>query len=213
MQALVVDSRALIRLGLIQLLKDVSPDIVVREIESVEALVAALAGSTPDLIFVGLELDDLVVPDGLEAIQARAPASRLVVVSERDDARLVEQCFSVGVMGYMPTGLRREVATNALRLVLAGDKYLPAALLKPQGTSGLRDDVRSFDGSVASAARSLTRRQQEVLRLLAAGRSNKEIAQTLGLAEGTVKIHVSAILKALGVGNRTEATVRALNAG
>jgi len=213
MLAMVADARALIRLGLIQLLKDVAPEATVRETESAGALLDALSGASPDLIFVGLELDDLVVPDGLEAILNRAGGSRLVVVSEREDPRLVEQCFSVGVTGYMPTGLRREVATNALRLVMAGDKYLPAALLRPQGMSGVREDVRPLDGSIASAARSLTRRQQEVLRLLAAGRSNKEIAQTLGLAEGTVKIHVSAILKALGVGNRTEATVRALNAG
>jgi len=211
MQAVIADARALIRLGLIQVLRDIAPDIAVQEVEKVETLLDAIGAGAPDLIFLGLELDDLALSDTMEAILQRAPESRLVVVSEREDPRLVEQCFALGAVGYLPTGLRREVATNAIRLVLAGDKYLPAALLRPSSSSGLAEDLRSFDG--VASARSLTRRQQEVLRLLSAGRSNKEIAQSLGLAEGTVKIHVSAILKVLGVGNRTEATVRALNAG
>ena len=101
---------------------------------------------------------------------------------------------------------------NAIRLVLAGGMYLPPALLgKKEGDTRADGLETSFGQPRLSerVARSLTRRQRDVMRLLALGRSNKAIAQELDLAEGTVKVHVSAIFKALNVTNRTEAVITA----
>ena len=108
-------------------------------------------------------------------------------------------------MGFIPKSSTADVMLSALRLVFSGGVYLPSLMLgqpAPDRAAGPRPAARVEDLG-------LTPRQYEVLTLLGQGKSNKEIAQALGLAEGTVKLHVSAILKALNASNRTHAVIMA----
>jgi len=121
------------------------------------------------------------------------------VVSALEDPGTVRSALARGAMGFIPKSSSNEVMLNALRLVLSGGRYLPPEIL-------------SGDGSAAAPPSSidqvhLTDRQREVLALMVQGKSNKHICRELGLAEATVKIHVTAILRALRVTSRAQAIV------
>ena len=211
MRALIADSHALIRTGLIQVLKGLEPGIEIIEAGNPEQALQALDERAPfDLVLVDLELPNMDAVSGIRMIAERSGRAALIVVAEQDDSLSVEACMAAGALGYLPKSSSRDVILSAIRLVLSGGMYLPPALLRQRAPRRLEELGARYD-ALPGALRRLTRRQQEVLELLSLGRSNKEIAQTLGLAEGTVKIHVSAILKALGVANRTEATARKLS--
>lgn len=212
MRALIADSHALIRSGLWQVLKTLEPGVVVIEAADFEQAVRALEQRGPfDLLLIDLELPQMQGVAGLKTLTGSNAKVPLVVVAEQDDAQGVEACMAAGALGYLPKSSSRDVIAGGIRLVMSGGMYLPPTLLRQRARRSDNQDP-SLE-PVAGVKRELTRRQRDVLDLLSLGRSNKEIAQALGLAEGTVKIHVSAILKALGVANRTEATARTLNAG
>ena len=121
-----------------------------------------------------------------------------------EDPVTVRAVLAGGAMGFIPKSSPPPVMLNALRLVLAGGSYLPPAALA---------EATAAPAEVTPAALGLTERQQQVLHCLARGLANKEICRVLGLAEATVKIHVSAILKALRVTSRTQAVIRATQLG
>lgn len=116
----------------------------------------------------------------------------------------MRKALDLGAAGYIPKSAGIEVMLSALRLVLVGGIYVPPDLLRKAAPPGITEVV---DAAAELSPDSLTSRQQEVLRLLGEGKSNKEIARQLDLSENTVKIHVTAVLKALGVNNRTKAAV------
>ncbi len=213
MRILIADSHALIRSGLVQVLKALAADVEVTEADTLEQALQALHardGREPfDLMLVDLNLPNLNAAAGLKALIERGGRAPLVVIAEQDDSRSVEACMAAGALGYLPNSSSRDLILGAIGLVLSGGMYLPPTMLRQRGPRR-REPVVSRQDVLPGALRHLTKRQQEVLELLSLGRSNKDIAQALGLAEGTVKIHVSAILKALGVANRTEATARTL---
>jgi len=132
------------------------------------------------------------------------PSTRLVVWSSSPCRGELMSAAVLGAMAYVPTTAPRSVTLAALRIVMAGGRYFPPDLLV-----GPQPNDWETHPSVRPA---LTPRQAEVLRLMAAGRSNKAIAQELGTTDGTIKVHVAAILKALGVRNRTEAVMTAQRA-
>ncbi len=204
MKILIADDHALFRDGLRYVLARLGDDVEILEAKDcTEAL--ALAGSRPDLDLILL---DLAMPGmdglaGLRALRARRPSVPVVILSGSEEPTDVRQALDGGAMGFIPKSSSSSVMLSALRLILSGGVYLPPAYL-----------ARSQAGRTPIAAPSvealgLTPRQYDVLRLLGRGQSNKEIARVLGLAEGTVKLHISAILRALGVGNRTRAVIAA----
>ncbi len=211
MRALIADSHALIRTGLDQVLKGLEPGIDVIEAGTLEQALQALDARGPfDLVLVDLNLPNMDTVSGIRTISKRSARAAIVVIAEQDDSPSVEACMAAGALGYLPKSSTRDVIIGAIRLVMSGGMYLPPTMLRQRAPRRLDEFGARFD-ALPGALRRLTKRQQEVLELLSLGRSNKEIAQSLGLAEGTVKIHVSAILKALGVANRTEATARTLS--
>jgi len=113
--------------------------------------------------------------------------------------------------GYIPKTLDSNVVISALQLVFSGGVYLPPNLLSAENTDMRGRRAGSRTGSSGNAR--LTPRQGDVLDLMAKGYSNKEIARKLNLAEGTVKLHVTALLKALEVSNRTQAVIKASSLG
>lgn len=163
---------------------------------------------------IALILLDLALPgvDGFGALtqlREEFPGMPVVVVSAFDQPEFVTRAIDAGAMGFIPKTASTQILLNALRLVLSGGVYLPPELLRrhdsippaapqlPTSPAQLRDP-REFG---------LTQRQSQVLTLLVQGKPNKIICRELNLAEGTVKIHVTAILKALSVTNRTQAVI------
>lgn len=208
MQILVVDDHPLILEALKQVLRDLDPEIAVLEARDAQHALDR-ATKHPDLSLVLL---DLTLPgkhgfELLSELRRDFPQLPVVVLSATEDRETVLRAINDGAMGFIPKTSRTEVLVAALRLVFSGGVYLPPSVFSTQaGTLGA--DARL----PAPATRSprdvgLTDRQAQVLALLVQGKSNKLICRALDLAEGTVKIHVTAILRALNVSNRTEAVV------
>ncbi|MEO6362435.1 MAG: response regulator transcription factor, partial [Caldimonas sp.] len=159
-----------------------------------------------DLAIIDLNMPGMAGMHGLAALRVEFPTLVIVVASAQDDATTIRSVLACGVSGFIPKTEPRDVVLHAIRLVLAGGVYIPARALGDAAT-GHRTHA-AHDGNA-----SLTPRQLDVMGRLLRGRSNKLIARELGLTEGTVKIHVAAILRTLGASNRTEAVARAHEIG
>jgi DNA-binding NarL/FixJ family response regulator len=155
----------------------------------------------------------------LHQLREQHPGIPVVVLSATDDAATVMRALDDGAMGFIPKTSSNDVLLGALRLVLAGGVYLPAEVLRHSSATHPHayPTAAAAAHTPASAAAAppeltcrdlgLTDRQAEVLALVVQGKPNKLICRNLNLAEGTVKIHISSILRALNVTNRTEAVV------
>lgn len=204
MRILVVDDHPLIREALRQVLRALDKTVDLLEAQCAdEALATAAQHADLDLILLDLALPGANGFGLLQQLREQHPAVPVVVLSASDQAPTVMQALEAGAMGFIPKNSACEVLVGALRLVLSGGVYLPPALLRnpalppqspPQEPLSYRD-------------LGLTGRQSQVLALLVQGKPNKLISRDLGLAEGTVKIHVTAIFRALNVGNRTQAVI------
>ena len=214
LKILIVDDHPLFRAGLRHLVSQLSDDLEILEAGNGEQALARL--DDDGALDLDLVLVDLLMPgmDGLECLKllcGRLPEVPVVVISVKERAEDVRYAIEAGAMGYIPKSSSPEVLVNALKLVLSGGVYLPPHLLSSAATEPRwAVPTRGKQALPARGALSrLTPRQREVLSLMAEGKSNKEIAKELGLAAGTVKIHVSSIFKALNVNNRTLAVIAA----
>ena len=211
MKFLVADDHAVFRVGLVYLLQKLDPEASISEASDyAEALIIAEREADLDLILVDLLMPGIDGFNGLSSLMEKAHSAPIMVVSARENPADVQASLGHGAMGYLPKSSSFDVMMSAIRLVLSGGMYLPPALLGHQnGVAGNGSMKSTLNQPRLSdqVARNLTRRQRDVMRLLSLGRSNKAIAQELELAEGTVKVHVSAIFKALNVTNRTEAVI------
>jgi DNA-binding NarL/FixJ family response regulator len=207
---LVVDDHPLIREAMRSVLQQLDADNEVLEAgDCDEAL--AIAGREPELALVLLDirLPGISGLDGLEVLRERHPSVPVVVLSASEDRNEVMRALDSGAMGFIPKSQSSRVMVGALRLVLAGGVYLPAEVMSQSSAAPAMRQSASvgYDVKAQAADIGLTPRQSEVLSLLVQGKPNKVICRDLNLAEGTVKIHVAAILKALNVTNRTQAVV------
>lgn len=169
----------------------------------------AKAGEAPDLILCDLSMPGAEPLEGIRGVLAAAPNSLLIVVTGREDDRLLLALFELNVAGFVPKSASGEILEAAIRLVLAGGRYLPPRIYELARANGQPVTVRDAGMDVGR----LTDRQIDVLRRMAQGSSNKEIAQALNLSPATVKTHAAAIIAVLGAGNRTEASIRARELG
>ncbi len=215
MKILIADDHELFRDGLRHVLEQLDNGVsVVEASDYKQALEVAAREQDIDIVLLDLNMPGMPWGEGLQALREGLPTSvPLIVLSASDDRRHVLQAVNLGAAGFIPKTSSSRVMLSALKLVLSGGVYLPPALLD-QGTGNqtLADSPGAPFGA-ENAASFLTPRQREVLALLGQGKSNKEIARVLQLAEGTVKLHVTAILKALNVNNRTRAVVAASQLG
>jgi DNA-binding NarL/FixJ family response regulator len=187
---------------------------------SVDELLAS-ASDDLDLAVIDLNMPGAEGQAHIDEIRRRHPAVPVIVLSGYEDPAVMRSVLERGVLGFIPKAYSPEVMLSAVRLVLAGGVYVPPMMLSSlppgvvAGIPGIGADPTQR-GSGAAAAQTLehlrnvlTERQVEVLQLLSQGKPNKLIGRALGISEGTVKIHLAAIFRALNVRNRTEAVVAA----
>ena len=218
MKILVVDDHVLIRDALRGVLKELRGDITVLEAADSRHAMEIVAAEHADL---GLILLDLNLPDRdgfavLFELRESYPAISVVVLSAQQDRDSVVKALDLGALGFIPKSGQRDVMLGALRLVFAGGVYIPPEAIEREETPSPKPAVSRLAAETAPvtpADLGLTGRQLDVLALMMEGKSNKAICRTLKLAEPTVKNHVTAILKALKVTNRTEAVIAVRNLG
>jgi DNA-binding NarL/FixJ family response regulator len=216
MKILVVDDHLLIREALRGVLKELRSDAVILEAsEGGQAM--RLMAEHPD---INLVLLDLNLPDRdgfsmLAELRERYLATSVVVLSGQQDRASVVKALDLGALGFIPKSAQREVMLAALELVFAGGIYIPPEILSRPEPVPSQNPPRAAAETSRSSPKDLglTERQLEVLALMMRGKSNKGISRVLDVAEPTVKNHITAILKALKVTNRTEAVISVLRSG
>ena len=202
MKILLVDDHALFREGMHHVLRQLDKHAEILDANSLrEALTAAESNRDLDLVLLDLNMPD---SDGLTSVKlfhARYPRLPVVVISGTVRRGEIEQVMNGGALGFVSKSSSSKVMVQALRMVLDGGVYLPPQLMQNVVADLEKSDRRSWRTNEYG----LTVRQVEVLQYLSQGLSNKDIAQAIGLAEGTVKIHVAAVFQTLHVNSRLEA--------
>jgi DNA-binding NarL/FixJ family response regulator len=213
MKILVVDDHSLITDALSVLFLDLDPEaevITTRTAES--ALQLQQQHSDLDLVVLDLGLPGVSGTSLLEAMVAQAPEMKILVLSGQQDQRNVMRVLQLGAAGFVPKSMASETLLSAVKFVLSGGVYIPADLLEEVNRSGMfAAPDRQRDAAPSRVE--LTERQEQVLQLLARGAPIKIICRELGLSEGTVKTHVTAIYRAFNASNRTEALLAARRHG
>jgi DNA-binding NarL/FixJ family response regulator len=210
MRILIVDDHALVRRGMSYVVKEGFPDADVSEAESAAAALVVLRAEKVDLALVDVRMPDL---DGLEllrTVKAEWPDIPVIMLSTYENAPYVKRALADGASGYLLKDATPEDLSQAINVAMSGS----GNVLSPRVIQNLFDDAES--GSLNGSRRSefsLTQRENDILGLLAEGRSNREIAQALYLSEKTVKAHLAAIFRKLGVTNRTQAAMAAVSMG
>jgi DNA-binding NarL/FixJ family response regulator len=210
-RVLLCDDQALVRSGF-RMILEARPDLeVVGEAEDGLQAVELAVRSEPDVILMDVRMPNI---DGVEAIRrivAAGSGARVIVLTTYDLDEYVYDAIRAGASAFLLKDVRPTQLVEAIRIVAAGD-----ALLAPSVTRRLLDRfARSLPGRepAPAALSSLTEREVEVLRLLASGMSNAELAEHLLVSEATVKSHISNILRKLGVRDRVQAVILAYEAG
>lgn len=205
MRILVIEDHALVREGLATTLRGLAQDVEVVGAANIESAVLQLESHDFDLMTLDLMLPGTQGQNALPSLRRRFPSTPVLVLSAQDDGETIGKVMAAGASGFVSKSASAEEFVVAVRTVINGEIYLA-----PEHQQ-LVDRIDGNGSPVHSLARrhGLTAAQVRVLEILVAGQGNRQIAQVLGLSEGTVKIHVSAILKALRVTNRAEAVLLA----
>jgi DNA-binding NarL/FixJ family response regulator len=201
---LIADDHPLVRDALARVVCQLEDDARVVQVGDYPSLVERVTAAVPDLLLVDLNMPGMNGLEGLRRLRERFTSLPIVVASGQDDPATIRGALATGVNGFIPKTDPPDLLLQALRTVRAGGIYIPSRTL---------GDFQNGRQPPALGSSSLTPRQIDVLRLLLKGEPNKLIARQLGLTEGTVKIHIAAILRALQARNRTEAVVRARELG
>ena len=213
MHFLIVDDHALILQGLQFLLLNRFPNATVHTGATADEArrLVELYGEHTDLLILDLAVPGVKEPTQLlEELVAKNPTLKILVLSGLSDAEEVTRVLKLGAAGFVPKSLETQTLTNAIDFVLQGGVYVPTKLLSAAQKKWFMDKAVLRDRSTESL---LTDRQKDVLVCLARGLPIKSICRELNLSEGTVKTHVTAIYRALGANNRTQALIAAKKAG
>ena len=196
------DDQALVRAGLRALLERHGIEIVF-EVDSGTALLAQLQTRPVDVVLSDIRMPGMDGIEALAALRARGDATPVLLLTTFDDSDLLLRATDAGAQGFLLKDAAPEDLRDAIARVAAGD-----TLLQPVSTEPVRARYRFHDDQ--APRETFSEREVAILRLLAGGYSNKEIARSLFLAEGTVKNYVSAILEKLGTRDRTRAVLKAI---
>lgn len=180
--------------------------------------------------YFDLVITDLAMPganwlNAITKIHETLPETPIIIISAVFDKEILKQTLDIGVAGYIPKTASNNLIVSAINLVLAGGVYIPHELLYTTKASTLsiekqNDEINSLKNlekislpPSSSSEKRLTERQIDIVKCIAEGLSNKQIAYKLNLTEGTVKVHITVILKVLNVKNRTSAVIEAAKRG
>ena len=198
-RVMVVEDHHIVRQGLVALLGTV-PDIkVVAEASDGQQAIEFFRQHQPDVTLLDLRLPVLSGVEVLTRIRQQAPGARLIVLTTFDGDEDIYRALQAGARGYLLKGMRTEELLDAIRAVHAGKTRIP-----PVVAERLANRLNGQD---------LTARELDVLKLIVAGKSNKEIGSELSISEATVKTHMNNILSKLSVSDRTQAATTALQRG
>lgn len=209
MKVMICDDQAIVRDGLELLLKlEADMEVVGLARDGAEAL-DLMAKRTPDLVLMDLKMPGMNGVEATRRICALYPHTRILVLTTFDDDEWVLDAIRAGASGYLLKDTPREKVIEAIRGTVAGKSYID-----PLIAGKLLDQVASKQEQPSKLIiAKLTGREVDVLRLIARGLSNAEIAETLHLSEGTIRNHVSAIFSKLDVADRTQAAILAIRHG
>ncbi|MGC2164308.1 MAG: response regulator transcription factor [Silvibacterium sp.] len=196
---LIVDDHPLMRVGIAAIVNARSDMITVAQAGTGEEAVELFEQHSPDVTLIDLRLPGMGGVSTIRAIRSKHAQARFVVLTTYDGDEDIHQALAAGAQGYMIKGMPHEALIDALRRVHAGGRFLPGPVKIALASRTPNSDLSS--------------REREVLALLAGGKSNKEIANDLGITEATVKCHVSVILTRLNAADRTQAVLIALQRG
>jgi DNA-binding NarL/FixJ family response regulator len=214
-KALIADGQWLSRAGLAQLLAVMDPDCTIVETQTLPETIKELTAGGFDLCLIDPDIFGMPLADGIRRLRQAAPELRIAVIATAQSRRDALNAVETGAQAYILKSAGADDIRRAIERMLAGEISLPANLSnmpesKPRGLSEAPAPYQHGGDDPISV---LTGRQREVLGLIATGKRNAEIASALGISPRTVQIHVSTVLKMLGVGNRTEAALMARQFG
>jgi DNA-binding NarL/FixJ family response regulator len=196
---LVVDDHPITRTGIAAILQS-QPDMeACAQAGTVNDAVKLFGEHDPDLTLMDLRLPDGHGVEAIRLIRQKNPSAKIIVLTTYEGDEDIHQALQAGAMGYLIKGMSHDVLVKAIRKVYEGNRFLP-----PPVSQAL---------SSRSSGSELSQREREVLSLIVAGKSNREIGETLQIKEATVKSHITLILMRLGVTDRTQAVVEALKRG
>jgi len=196
---LVVDDHVMIRLGLAALIADQSDITIIGEARNGREAVDLFDRLLPDVTIMDGILPDIHGVDAIRTILDKHPDARIILVSINESAEDIHRAMEAGAVGYVPKSRHQDVLLRAIRTVAAGQRFLDPELARLV--------------SERSATNALTQRELDVLRLIANGLLNKQIASELALSENTVKTHIARIMGKLGVHDRTSLAMKAVALG
>jgi DNA-binding NarL/FixJ family response regulator len=208
MHILIVDDHAFDCAGLKATLLDTLDDIQVTTTERGEEVLSILGKEDIDLIIL-----DLFMPGGyggfglIGLLHDRYPCLPIIVLSASENSTHIRKCFELGVTGFVTKSAPKEALIEAIAKALEGERYVPKYLIESVAEVARVFDEVDSGVNVEIIAELITDRQFDILSCISRGHSNKQIARELELSENTVKVHVSAMLKSLGLSNRTQAGI------
>lgn len=201
MRILLADDHVMVRDGLRPFLMQLAETTEVYEAGSFEEVLDTLDRVEGiRLLLLDLRMPGMTVAHGLPAIRERHPLVRVAVLSAVTERKQILEAMGLGAAGYIPKRLSAQAMLSALRLIIAGERYVPAALLEEPART-----TPTLYGEPDSSERGLTAREREILDLLREGLPNKLIARRLNVSEVTVKSHLCHVFRKLGVQNRVQA--------
>jgi DNA-binding NarL/FixJ family response regulator len=209
-RVVLVDDQTLVRRGIRSLLELTSDIQIVAEAADGEEGFEIIRRERPDVVLLDARMPKKNGLDLLRALQAEKALPPTILLTTFDDDEVLLDAVRAGARGYLLKDVTLEQLTDAIRVVAAGGSAIRPAITE-RVLRGLETVRRDFEA--LSPPDPLTKREVEIVRLMAGGYSNKEIAKALGTAEGTVKNHASSILSKLGVRDRTRAVLKALELG
>src|SRR5689334_13463209 len=200
-RVMLVDDHELVRQGIAAMLGGAGDVQVVAVARTGREALEVARRELPDVVLMDVRMPDM---DGLEAtkkIKEERPRTAVVMLTMHENPAYLREAVRAGAAGYLLKDVSREELVDAIRQVATGGAFIESQMLK-----GMLSDMKP-SGPVPAAARNLTKREREILSLVAEGMSNREIAERLVLSPETVKSHVAAILEKLGVSDRTQAAI------
>ncbi|MGE0154545.1 MAG: LuxR C-terminal-related transcriptional regulator [Reyranellaceae bacterium] len=220
LSVLLADDNRMFREALLARIRQVVGDVDIREVYNADELFVT-CGARPDhtdLFLVDMGLPGLQGGAGLRELRRLRPDAMVIAINCSADPTEARKALEIGVSAYLLRSMGSVAFSAALALVMNGERFFPASIMLEAlklagGAAHAGGPPRHMEPAHSNGGENLTPRQLSVLRHLAAGKSNKEIARALGIQEITVKVHLQAIFARIGVSNRTQAAMHAERAG